>query len=442
MIDTLSHVSAERTVLGCVLSSTDPTCIDRVTNLLRPEHFSVSAHRMIYSAVCQLANAGHLPDDLLLTNKLIELGQLELVGGVGYVTRLSDNVMNDLARVTNVENYCHLILDKFQRRQARAAGECLVDALGDISVPTADALHRIQVALLQIQANSDRAMSAVPTKELMTAVCRELEGQATNAGSADMSFGLASLDSATGGLRAGELIAIGALTGRGKTSLAAQIVLANGGKGIPTFIFSLEMTPIEIGKRFLAAKRAVHAFQLRNPQAIRKDGWAAVAETAAAIAGYPIFVDGRPSLRIEELLATARLYIRRHSVRLVVVDYIRLVSGPGRDLRERVGYVADSLRSLAKTENVAVVMLSQLKRPETGINAKPSMLDLKESGDLENHCHIVILPWLPIDDKGAIVTELSALVIGKNRNGSVGELPVYFDERTLQFCDRVKRLES
>ena len=196
------------------------------------------------------------------------------------------------------------------------------------------------------------------------------------------------------------------------------------------------MQALEIGKRFLAARSGFSAAQVRNPQVIRKERWTELGESAAEIAQLPILIDDRPSLKIHELLATARLYIRRNRVKLIIVDYLRLVDAPGRDLRERVGHVADSLRALAKSECVGVVLLSQLKRPEGGINCRPTMLDLKESGDIEAHSHVVLLPYLPIADDGKPVPEEQLLIIGKNRNGGIGSLPVYFDEKRLQFCER------
>jgi len=123
-------------------------------------------------------------------------------------------------------------------------------------------------------------------------------------------------------------------------------------------------------------------------------------------------------------------------VKLIIVDYLRLVTAPGRELRERVANVANGLRELAKTERIGVVLLSQLRRPEGGINAKPTMLDLKESGDIEAHSHVVVLPYLPITDNGGPLPDEQLLIIGKNRNGRMGPLPVFFDERRLQFVDR------
>jgi len=374
-------------------------------------------------------------DDLTLTDALIARRQLEAVGGVAYVTSLSDTVDSGLARVTNVEHYAGLILDKSRRRQARAAGEHLMNATEDQSVSTDECLQFVQETLLQIEATSSKT-TARHVRDLMPEVLRELETQSHNQGLVGMTTGLHSLNLATGGIRPGELWTVGALPGKGKTALGVQILLADGTAGVPSYGFSLEMQDVEIGKRFLAAKSSISAMQIRNPQTIKQERWSDLAAAAAEIAECPIFIDDRGSLKLQELLASARLFIRRHGVRLIVVDYLRLVDAPGRDLRERVGNVADALRQLAKTERICVVLLSQLRRPEGGINAKPTMLDLKESGDIEAHSHVVLLPYLPVADDGRPIPEEQLLIIGKNRNGSVGSLPVYFDERRLQFMER------
>jgi replicative DNA helicase len=432
-MDALAHVDAEKTVLGCMLS--DPESIYRVQPLLLAEDFSLDSHRRIYHAIAELAEAGEPVDDLTLTTALIARGQLESVGGVAYVSNLSQQVDAGLARVTSVENYAEIIRDKSRRRQARAAGERLTTATEDPSVSTEECLQRVQESLLQIEAASGQK-TARHVKDFMPEVLRELENQAQHKGLVGMTTGLPSLDLATGGIRAGELWTIGALPGKGKTALGVQVVLANGVAGVPTYGFSLEMQDVEIGKRLLAAKSSVPAIQLRNPQRIGHDRWSELASAAAEIAALPVFIDDRGSIKIQELLASARLYIRRNGVKLIVVDYLRLVDAPGRDLRDRVGYVANALRQLAKSERVGVVLLSQLRRPDGGINSRPTMLDLKESGDIEAHSHVVLLPYLPVTDDGKLIPGEELLIIGKNRNGGVGSLPIYFDERRLQFADR------
>src|SRR5215472_11803944 len=244
-MDALTNIDAERTVLGCVLS--EPNALYRALPLLSAEDFSLASHRRIFQAVTELARAGKPVDDLTLCNALGANSQLESVGGVAYVTTLTDNVDAGLARVTNIEHYASLLMDKSRRRKAHAAAQCLLARTEDVSVTTDEALQQIQEELLRIEATSGKS-TARPVSAIMPDVLRELEAQATNQGLAGMSTGLGSLDLLTGAIRAGELWTVGALPGRGKTALGIQILLANGKQGIPCAGFSLEMQALEIGR--------------------------------------------------------------------------------------------------------------------------------------------------------------------------------------------------
>src|SRR5256885_6157509 len=250
-MDALTHIDAERTVLGCMLS--DPESLHRVLPLLRADDFSLDSHRRIYHAIAELAEAGKPVDDLTLTNALIARRQLEAVGGVPYVTGLSDNVDAGLTRVTNVEHYAGLIVDKSRRRQARAAGERLMSATEDQSVSTEECLQLVQETLLRIEAASNKT-TARHVRDFMPEVLRELETQSHNQGLVGMTTGLHQLNLATGGIRPGELWTVGALPGKGKTALGVQILLANGLAGGASFGFSLEMKSGGNGERGLGAQ--------------------------------------------------------------------------------------------------------------------------------------------------------------------------------------------
>ena len=433
MQDPLINLDAERTLLACAMNDSDS--LYRTMPLVEASDFSLDSHRRIFFAIAELAEAGKPVDELTISDALGAKNQLACVGGAAFICGLSEKVDAGLAKVTNVERYAKVVLEKSRRRQVRAAAERVSSATSDPSVSTDECLQMIQESLLQIEAAS-RKSTARHIKEVIPEMLRELEAQANNQGLVGMSTGLQSLDTATGGIRLGEVWTVGALPGRGKTAFGVQVALANAKAGTPVAAFSLEMQDTEISKRFLCANSQFAAMQVRNPQTIRSERWTELMESAANLSEFPIYVDARPSLKIQELLASARLYVRRYGVRLVIVDYLRLVDSPGRELRERVGYVANSLRELAKSERIGVVMLSQLRRPEGGMNSKPTMLDLKESGDIENHSHVVLLPFLPVGDDGGPRPEEQLMIIGKNRNGRIGSLPVYFDEKRLQFCDR------
>jgi replicative DNA helicase len=419
----------------------DPDSLYRALPLVSDEDCSLDSNRKVLHVIRDLAETGKPVDVITVVDALIAKGQLQDVGGAAYVTSLSDKVTRDLARVTNIEHYAAVVRDKTRRRQARAAAAALLAATEDPTVATSECLDGMNEALLEIQSASGKT-TARHVKDIMPNVVREIEMQSAQQGLVGLSTGVPSLDLATGGIRLGETWTVGALPGRGKTALGVQILLANCSNGIPGAVFSLEMAGTEIGKRFLAARSLISALQLRNPHSIRQERWQELVEAAGTVAQMPIYVDERPTLNIQELLASARLYVRRFGVKFIIVDYLRLVAASGRDLRERVSNAANALRELAKSEKIGVVMLSQLRRPDGGVNAKPTMLDLKESGDIEAHSHVVVLPYLPIGENDAPEKDKQFLIIAKNRNGRMGSLPVHFDERRLQFLDRTERISG
>ena len=159
-----------------------------------------------------------------------------------------------------------------------------------------------------------------------------------------------------------------------------------------------------------------------------------VANGAGRIAEWPIWIDDNGSLTISEIIARAKLFIARNKAKLIIVDYLQLVRATMTDIRERVGHVADRLRILAKSEQVPVVLLSQLRRPER-LNDEPTLIDLKESGDIEAHAHIVLLIHSPVGPDMRPTGE-QKIIFAKNRNGLRGQEMVTLNEFRLLFYSR------
>lgn len=428
-----SRVDAEKTILGSILADEKGEVLHRLVAVLRPDSFSTDSHRRIFAAMAVIGESGKQVDYITLTDELLRRKQLESVGGMAYLEDLV-GLMALTATDGGIDRCSTIINEKARLRRLISACQTGISRAQEPGASPAECASVVQEALLSIEAEESRT-TAKPVREIMSAVRNELEAQSKSAGLVGMHTGIPSLDEATTGIRPGELWVVGALPGRGKTAIGAQILLANGMADNPSAVFSIEMSSTELGKRFLAACSHIGAGKIRNPKYIPNEAWPAVIAAAGEIAQLPIYVDDSPSLRIEELLARARLYIRRFGVRLIVVDYLRLVEAPGKDLRERVGRVADSLRQLAKSEKVGVVLLSQLRRPEGGINSRPNMLELKESGDIEAHAHVVLLLYMPTSPDG-IPTGEEELILGKNRNGCLGSVRVHFDTKRLQFNER------
>ena len=151
---------------------------------------------------------------------------------------------------------------------------------------------------------------------------------------------------------------------------------------------------------------------------------------------WPLFVVEDGSLSIQRLTAKARLMIRQEKIRLLIVDYVQLVSAPAKDERERLTKISNQLRALAKETGVPIVAISQLNRPRDGNqNARPNKFSLKESGNLENDAHVILLTYRPVDEYGAPTGE-DELIIAKQRHGPVSHERVVFDPKTLTFHER------
>jgi replicative DNA helicase len=247
--------------------------------------------------------------------------------------------------------------------------------------------------------------------------------------------GVEDLDKTLGGIRDSELWIAGGMPGRGKTSFGVQFAMNAVFEGFPTIDFSLEMKDWQVARRILAAHTPAEAYGSRDAKVLGPDTWKKVLEGAAQLSTLPLFIDDTSSLSMRELRARVKLYKKKFKIRLAVVDYLRLLTADGRDTRERVTNIALGLANLAKDEDVCILALSQLSRPDD-INHIPDMTDLKESGDLEASAHVVLLLHRPFDKTAGRFTGDDSIIVGKAREGPTSAAAVYYDDRTLTFKPR------
>jgi replicative DNA helicase len=427
-VNTFSEPNCETVLLASMMEYPE-AYFQAVALSLRPEHFTVEQNRLVARAMYQLAESKQPVNFESL------LKQITSSAGGEKIVAVLEDVTNPLhVPRKDVEWLVKQLQDAARRTRFVLVCERGVSAAQDKTQNTNDCIETAQECLLELQGEAI-ATQAAKVSDFIAQVIRDLEHRAVQEGLIGLPTGITELDQATTGIRAGELWVIGAMSGRGKTALGTQIALANAAQGNPAIFFSLEMTRNELGDRFLCNESSVSAAKIRNPSFIDGAQWREIANTAGKLAEWPLFIDDSPSLSVQALLARARLYIRRFGCRLVIVDYLRLIKAPGRELREQVGNTTDALRQLAKSEHVGVVALSQLARPrDRNINARPTMLGLKESGDIEAHAHVILLIHMPAK-KGESTGE-DQIVIGKNRHGPMGAIDVTFSKERLKFLPR------
>ena len=176
--------------------------------------------------------------------------------------------------------------------------------------------------------------------------------------------------------------------------------------------------------------------RLRNPKRLTDAEMKRLQQVMCEVGKLPIFIDDSSSLSMREMVARARLLTTRHHIGLIVVDYIQLIEAVGRDERQRISAVSNSLRALAK-EGVPIMALSQMTRPhDRNLSRRPTKFDLKESGSLEADAHTVLLIFQPVADTNLPQADKAEIIIAKQRNGPLSIEPVEFDERYLLFRER------
>ena len=415
----------EKAVIGAILAH--PSTVFEVITTLAASDFTMP-HRLIFEACVQIANDGGLPEIPAVVDHLNLKGLLERAGGWAYLYECEQFEAMQLA------DMCCRVREHSKRRRLLRLCEESLNGLR-AGTPTDECLNQIGEALLDVQANGVESQ-VFPIKDFALPVVDELyRARRRGCGLVGLSTGIEAIDNATTGIRPGELWIVGGLPGRGKTGFGIQTGITSARNGVPTLIFSLEMSKESVMHRVLAACTGVKAGRIRNPGYLSEDEMCELQEAAARCTEWPLYIDESSQLTTDELRARARLFVRRYGVKLIIVDYLRLIKAPGRELREQVGNASDCLRRIAKEENVAVVGLSQLRRPEN-INERPTMLALKESGDIEAHAHVCLLLYQPVNDKGEFTHE-DEIIIGKQRNGPLGSERVEFDPNTLTFKERI-----
>jgi replicative DNA helicase len=422
-----ANEEAERSILGAILLDAR-AYTETAQSGLSPEDFHLESHRLIYRRMMEMAEASKPIDTITLTEELARRCETQAIGGVAYISGIVDG----LPRRTSISHYVRIIKEKAQLRGLIAAANVARARAAAGDTPTEIASSLLQT-ILDVEAQAQQSHAVAP-KEFMREVLHELELQAQASGLVGLPTGLEPLDVVTGGFRRGELIVIGAQPGGGKTALACQIVAANAHAGNPTLVFSVEMSRWDLGRRFLSAVTPVSASKIRHPQHITRDEWLKLATGTVEIGQWPVWFDDSGTIGVPELLGRARMFVSRMKAKLIVVDYLQIVRAEAREPRERVGKVANALRQLAKAERIPVLLLSQLRRPQN-INDEPSMIDLKESGEIECHAHMVLLLHTPLAADGK-PTGKDKLIIGKNRNGVRGSIPVTFSPHKLWFYPR------
>lgn len=422
---------AEQSVLGGMLLSKD--AIADVVESLRASDFYKPAHETIYEAILSLYGHGSPADAITVADELKKRGELTRVGGAAYLHTLIASVPT----AANAQYYAEIVKEHAIMRRLIEAGTKIAQ-LGYANETEADTLVDQAQAEIYAVTDGNAKEDYVSFSEALEATMREIDA---NSNRPDGVYGVPTdfieLDELTGGLHGGQMIVIAARPGVGKSTLALDIARSAAiHHHMATVFFSLEMSRTELAMRVLSAEGKISMGRLKKGD-LDTEGWTNLATLQGRIDSAPLFIDDSPNMTLMEIRAKCRRLKQRNDLKLVVLDYLQLMSS-GKKVESRQQEVSEfsrSLKLLAKELDVPVIALSQLNRgSEQRTDKRPMVSDLRESGSIEQDADIVILlhredMYNPESDR---VGEAD-MIIAKHRGGPTRTIPLAFSGKYSRF---------
>lgn len=422
---------AEQSVLGGMLLSKD--AIADVVESLRASDFYKPAHETIYEAILSLYGHGSPADAITVADELKKRGELTRVGGASYIHTLIASVPT----AANAQYYAEIVKEHAIMRRLIEAGTKIAQ-LGYANETEVDTLVDQAQAEIYAVTDGNAKEDYVSFSEVLEETINEIDA---NSNRPDGVYGVPTdfieFDELTGGLHGGQMIVIAARPGVGKSTLALDIARSAAiHHQMTTVFFSLEMSRTELAMRILSAEGKISMGRLKKGD-LDTEGWTNLATLQGRIDSAPLFIDDSPNMTLMEIRAKCRRLKQRNDLKLVVLDYLQLMSS-GKKVESRQQEVSEfsrSLKLLAKELDVPVIALSQLNRgSEQRTDKRPMVSDLRESGSIEQDADMVIL--LHREDMYNPDSERvgeADMIIAKHRGGPTRTIPLAFSGKYSRF---------
>ena len=422
---------AEQSVLGGMLLSKD--AIADVVESLRASDFYKPAHETIYEAILSLYGHGSPADAITVADELKKRGELARVGGAAYIHTLIASVPT----AANAQYYAEIVKEHAIMRRLIEAGTKIAQ-LGYANETEVDTLVDQAQAEIYAVTDGNAKEDYVSFSEALEETINEIDA---NSNRPDGVYGVPTdfieFDELTGGLHGGQMIVIAARPGVGKSTLALDIARSAAiHHQMATVFFSLEMSRTELAMRVLSAEGKISMGRLKKGD-LDTEGWTNLATLQGRIDSAPLFIDDSPNMTLMEIRAKCRRLKQRNDLKLVVLDYLQLMSS-GKKVESRQQEVSEfsrSLKLLAKELDVPVIALSQLNRgSEQRTDKRPMVSDLRESGSIEQDADMVIL--LHREDMYNPDSERvgeADMIIAKHRGGPTRTIPLAFSGKYSRF---------
>jgi len=434
-------VELEEAVLGALMI--DKNALNEVIDILEAECFYKEAHQEIYGAIKTLFAESQPIDMLTVSTTLKKNGKLKMCGGDYAIANLTQKV----ASSAHIEYHARIIVQKhIQRALIRVSSEIIHDAY-DESSDVLDLLDKAEGKLFEI-ANGNIKKNYDSAQSLVKEAIERIEHISKQEGLSGIATGFSKLDRVTSGWQPSDLVILAARPGMGKTAFVLSMarnmaVDANAAVAV----FSLEMSSVQLITRLISSETGLSSEKLRKGK-LESHEWTQLHAKIKKLEKAPLFIDDTPALSVFDLRAKCRRLVAQHDVKIIVIDYLQLMTAGGDNKGNReqeISTISRSLKSIAKELNVPVIALSQLSRAvETrGGSKRPLLSDLRESGAIEQDADIVSFIFRPEyygltewdDDDGTPCDGQAEFIIAKHRNGGLENIRLKFTAHLAKFSN-------
>ena len=428
-------IEAEQSLLGCLML--DKNAIIKVADFLKPPDFYRGIHQEIYQVCQELFGKGEPIDLLTVSNRLKEKGLLEEIGGLSYLTEL----INSVPTASHVLNYAKIVQRKRILRDLIAASQEIGNLGYNETEDTDVLLDEAEKRIFSI-AQKSLTQDFIPVKSTLEEAFERIDRLSKKeAGLRGLPTGFIDLDNILAGLQKSDLIILASRPTLGKSSLAANIAsnIAVNEK-VPVGMFSLEMSKDHVVDRLISSLSGVDLWRLRTGRLSDQgddNDFTRIREAMGILSEAPIYIDDAASPTVLQMKAMCRRLQANKGLGLVIIDYLQLMEplNPAANPVQQVSENSRALKALARELNIPVLVISQLSRAvEQRSPQIPRLSDLRQSGTIEQDADVVMFIYR--EDRYRPETPkkgIADVIIAKHRNGPVGRVELYFDERTVSF---------
>ena len=426
-----SNIEAERAILGAILLNDE--ALQSITEILIETDFYVPAHQTIFKAMLTLQEKNQRIDLITLQDILGQTGQFEQVGGIVYLLGLQE----DIPAMGLIVQHSQIVRAKAVLRELITSSMniisiCYDQAEDEINTIIDEAEKRI----FQIS-NSRSKQSFIQLNIWLKKTFQHLSSiKNSSKGLTGVATPYAQLDQMTSGFQPSDLIILAARPSMGKTALSLNLASHAIRDKKSVGFFSLEMSAEQLTLRLLASESGINNQNIRNAT-ISSEEWVELTHVAAELATLKLFIDDTPGLSIMEVRAKARKLKAQHDVDMIIIDYLQLLHSSKRheNRHQEVSEISRSLKGLAKELQIPIIALSQLSRAvDSRMDKRPILSDLRESGAIEQDADVIMFLYREyVYNQEVENPGLSELIIGKQRNGPTGTVPLQYIRELTKF---------